>query len=244
MPGPIGEALSPAGLIWRAYSQEAGALVSRFAAQPTQSGLGEHDSDETAFWKLEALSVIGPADTVRAITATVAAKGQLQLVSNPDPAAGGLRHKAMVLADTYSSLPPMSQIRWARPSPKRLTGHIHEGTIYSRLMETRYTPDNGQGEEFIITAESESDLPEAFWGWARLRLPAPMMKQWAQTIYQSGVSQGQIMPLLHLNLPSAYCRWTAQDLQTTIEILGQTGRLPVPQAPERQKEKTYGETQL
>ena len=122
--------------------------------------------------------------------------------------------------------------KWARPTPIHIADYLYEGAAFSRLAETKYLAANDPGHTFLVTADEDDELPAIFHRWARTRLPAPMMPEWAEAIYEAGVSTGAITPLISYGLSAAMCEWSPELLRETIRILGLTGRIRAPEAPD------------
>ncbi|MCY4653275.1 MAG: hypothetical protein OXC95_08940 [Dehalococcoidia bacterium] len=128
------------------------------------------------------------------------------------------------IAPYYNS----TTIEWTRPTPVPIGPSIHEMAAYSRLMEVKYVPPKSEAHKFIATADSDEEITTEFFRWAKLRLPAPMLEEWAPVIYEQGIRQGHITKLLSYGMSGALSEWPPAELRETIRVLGLTGKIKAP----------------
>ena len=199
-------------------------MLTAFLIEPDQT---THDDAHIAHM----ITLAGPENVVRALTAFSVGKmsSEAGLISAYDGRGRSLESFRIKRMSYERGNVPAAE--WSRPTPAEIMPGICEGAAFSRLMDSRYIPTDNPGHSFIITADSPDDLPAAFHNWATLRLPAPMLGEWAGLIYRQGVAQGQITELHSYGMAGALCAWKPEDLQETIRVMGLTGRLKRPDRP-------------
>ena len=219
------------GTAWYIASEEFSAQATAFAIRPPLPGEYDH---KTGTHTLYLVSCAGPREAVRAVTASVVGKmasnaGRLYAVDETHRRVASYDVKRPSL-HPYRGKDGPEPPKWARPTPVHIADYLYEGAAYSRLAEAKYLAANDPGHTFLVTSDEDDELPAAFHRWARARLPAPMMPEWAEAIYEAGVSAGAITPLISYGLSAALCEWSPELLRETIRILGLTGRISAPKA--------------
>lgn len=184
------------------------------------------------------IAVAGPENAVRSITAHAIGKMSSQpAILRAVDTEGRLVERFDILkplADRYGNV---KVSEWTRPTPRALMGAIYEATAYSKALDARYVPMDNPGYQFVATADDPRDLPEAYYRFARKRLPSPMLPEWAEPVYREGIRQGRIKELNSYGIAGALNAWTPDDLSETIRVMGLCGRLKRPARAGEQRDE-------
>ncbi len=214
-------------LKWRLTSDNFSAQVTAFLIEATPN---PKDHAHTAHM----LTMAGPENAVRSLTAfCVGSMSHNSGALSSFDERGARVETFMIKRPIHRSEndPPVAE--WSRPTPIQIRPGLYEGAAYSRLMDIKYVPTDDPGHTFIVTAEHQDELPGMFYKWAKLRLPAPMLPQWAEPIYRQGIMQGQIKELHSHGMVGVLSVWKPDDLRETVRVMGLLGKLPRPLAHEQ-----------
>ena len=207
-------------ITWRISNGEFSAVATAFLLEPPSSGKSP----------AHMITAVGPETSVRSITAY--AVGRMSstpaVLRATDPEGRLIERFDISKASQIKEDNNYIHIEWARPTPLPLALGVWEATAYSRLMEIKYVPTDNPGYRFIATADDPHDLPMAYYRWARTRLPAPILPEWAEAVYQQGIAQGQIVELESYGIAGALNLWKPEDLRETIRVMGIIGAIKRP----------------